>query len=120
VYLAGSKARRLIKVGISDEPEVRMAVIRNESYASATDWELLLAIEISDAGKAERDIQNMLSKFRCERSYQKGTHTQIASEAFSCGYDIAESALRSSLLEAQIVPGGYKFRSPSRLEYQFI
>jgi hypothetical protein len=119
LYLAGSKSRRLIKVGISNTPSTRMEVLRNEGYASATDWVLLMVLEIRNAGKAEKDIQRKLSPFRCEDSYQKGTHTQSATEAFCCSYDVAENALKACLPERELVPNGYQFRAASRLEYSF-
>ncbi|WP_353738342.1 GIY-YIG nuclease family protein [Limnobacter sp.] len=94
VYIAHSPMGRLIKIGIAECVETRLATLVKESYAGFSDWKMKYTIWSESAGKLEADAQTALAKYRmCEEYYYKGQVMLCAREVFRTSVRKARSVL---------------------------
>lgn len=93
VYIAGSHAGQIIKVGFSKALEVRDESINRTRYASYNDWTMLYAIQSSAAGQIENEIKSKLSQYSTEFVYEHDGHIQEAGETFTCSFSKVKSTL---------------------------
>lgn len=82
VYIAASKAERLLKVGSCMDPEQRQRSLVLNLYGSTDDWQIIAWCKTASMGQVEFDIQKQLADISTERTYKKDGRDQIARELF--------------------------------------
>jgi hypothetical protein len=94
LYIAGSKAQQLIKVGTAKSTEERRRKLNFEAYAGVSDWVVLFSIKIADAGKIEMQTHGELRAFASPRGFIKDGKPQDTREAFTCSFTRAYDVLQ--------------------------
>lgn len=97
IYIAGSKAARLLKVGTCVDIEQRRRNLRNQMYGGITDWEMLFTAKVDAGGKVEGDALARLSRFKVVRMYEKDGKKQEAAEMLKTSFSVALSVVQQSL-----------------------
>lgn len=97
IYIAGSKAARLLKVGTCVDIEQRRRNLRNQMYGGISDWEMLFTAKVDAGGKVEGDALARLSKFKVVRMYEKDGKKQEAAEMLKTSFSVALSVVHESL-----------------------
>ena len=97
VYVAGSKSKRALKIGTSDDPNDRMRRLNGEAYGGAYDWVLLIDAWTKEAGRKEKEIQSALRRFFVKGEYIKSGKTVSTYELVSCGLSTARDVMREVL-----------------------
>ncbi len=97
VYIAGSLSGRVIKIGTCKHVGQREGQLRAERYAGFGDWIVLLAIQVSEAGRVEHDAASRVPGQRVFRNYEKDGYTQTAIEVLKCSFSAAVKAIKDSL-----------------------
>ncbi|MFT4163385.1 GIY-YIG nuclease family protein [Shinella sp.] len=97
IYIAGSKAARLLKVGTCVDIEQRRRNLRNQMYGGISDWEMLFTAKVEAGGKVEGDALARLSKFKVVRMYEKDGKKQEAAEMLKTSFSVALSVVQESL-----------------------
>lgn len=93
VYIAGSLAGRLIKIGTCGDINQRERQMRAESYGGQDDWVVLYLIFTENAGVVERSASQQVRGEKVYREYLKDGYSQVATEMFRCSYSDALTAL---------------------------
>jgi hypothetical protein len=93
VYIAGSLAAGLIKVGVAADTMHRENVLRRIRYGNVEDWELLAHVEVEEGGRIEYETLMRLGRQRVFKSYQKDGYSQVGGELLLCSFSAALSAL---------------------------
>jgi hypothetical protein len=86
VYIAGSLSGRVIKIGTAKYVGQREGQLRAERYAGYSDWTVLYAIHVSEAGRVEHDASARLPCRRIFNSYFKDGVEQTAIEVLKCSF----------------------------------
>ncbi len=86
VYVAASRAEKLLKVGSCVDPQQRERNLNLQMYGGANDWQIVAWCKTSSMGLIEFDIQKQLADIAIERTYRKDGREQLARELFQ--YDI--------------------------------
>jgi hypothetical protein len=102
VYIAGSTASKLIKVGSSKDPTDRLYIANLDGYAGASDWNILFFVHVGQAGAVESEVQSRLRTYKKKIRFNRNGVEQEASECFSCNYSEAHSNLCLSLVDVGI------------------
>lgn len=97
IYIAGSKAARLLKVGTCVDIEQRRRNLRNQMYGGISDWEMLFTAKVDAGGKVEGDALARLSKSKVVRMYEKDGKKQEAAEMLKTSFSVALSVVQESL-----------------------
>ncbi len=120
VYIAGSLASQLIKIGSSNEPNNRIYIANLDGYANSSDWQPLFQIHVQQAGRIESDIQSKLRPYQRRINFVRNGSEQVATECFACSYEQAYSKLVTTLLGVGIFKGK-QWRAPSETlaRYEF-
>lgn len=105
VYIAGSRASQLIKVGSSTEAENRLYIANLVGYANCSDWELLFRIHVQQAGRIESDVQSKLRLYQRQINFIRSGTSQVARECFACSYQTVYSNLFLTLISFGIFKG---------------
>ena len=82
IYIAGSLASKVVKVGNAIWPERRVGALNSRRYGGITDWVLLYHAKFDEAGKIEFAAHRRLN------GYRRGVK-----EIFRCNYALARNAL---------------------------
>jgi hypothetical protein len=82
IYIAGSLASKVVKVGNAIWPERRVAALNTRYYGDITDWVMLYHIKFEEAGKIEFGAHGRLF------AYRRGVK-----EIFRCNYELTRMAL---------------------------
>lgn len=82
VYIAASKAEKLLKVGCCVEPEQRQRNLNLQRYGGTDDWQIIAWCKTPSMGQIEFDIQKQLADISTERIYKKDGRDQITRELF--------------------------------------
>jgi hypothetical protein len=93
VYIAGSQQQRILKVGLSENPDVRVDHLNRLRYGSAYDWRILLQVRCNRAGAIENSLLSRHRRFSVFGEYWRDRKYQQCFELLRCNY----SALRASL-----------------------
>jgi hypothetical protein len=64
MYIAGSRASQLIKIGSSTKAENRLYIANLVGYANYFDLELLFRTHVQQAGRIESDVQSKLGLYQ--------------------------------------------------------
>lgn len=97
IYIAGSKAAKLLKVGTCVDIEQRRRNLRNQVYGGISDWEMLFTAKVDAGGKVEGDALAHLSKFKVVRMYEKDGKKQEAAEMLKTSFSVALSVVQETL-----------------------
>lgn len=82
VYIAASKAEKLLKVGSCADPDQRERNLNVQLYGGTGDWEMIAWCKTPSMGQVEFDIQRKIADISTERSYKKDGRDQVARELF--------------------------------------
>lgn len=93
VYIAGSLAGQLIKIGTASDVKQRERKMRAEGYGEQHDWVVLHLIFTENAGAIERSASQYVRGEKVYRQYWKDGFSQTATEIFKCSYSDALTAL---------------------------
>ena len=96
VYIAGSLAGQLIKIGTCGDIGQRERQMRAESYGGQSDWVILHLVFTENAGAVERSASQQVRGKKVYRQYWKDGISQKATEIFSCSYSDALTALSNA------------------------
>lgn len=100
VYVCYSAINGFAKIGMTGNPDQRFGVLKNQQYASVSDWEMVYKIECRHAGLVEYESQKLIERFRIERTYSKDGRTQSCYEIFECSAAEATGAVKKALTQA--------------------
>ena len=84
VYIAYAEEVSLLKVGSTENIDIRMKTLRNQGYGEVNDWRLIAAADVSCAGKIETQLLNMLPGERREAGYLNRHNGQRSRELIKC------------------------------------
>jgi hypothetical protein len=93
VYIAESEELGLCKVGISGDPDARIARLNEIGYANATDWTVRRRVSCDRAGHVESQVHRMLHGFKEKASYNRDGRLVDCYEVFACSVDSAIEAI---------------------------
>lgn len=103
VYIAGSTAGKLIKIGSSSDPYDRLYIANLDGYANSFDWQPLFYVYVQQAGRIESDTQSKLRKYQRRISFIRNGTIQDATECFACSYRQAHCNLYLTLISFGII-----------------
>ncbi len=115
IYIAGSLSHKVMKIGIGDDPEQRLAVLRRQPYAGVPDWQLLFHMKVPNSARLEHEAISSLSKHVVRLGYFKDGGKQTAIEVIKCSYVDALKAIAKSAKTAESDP----WQSPKVGSYEF-
>lgn len=101
IYIAGSKAAKLLKVGTCVDIEQRRRNLRNQMYGGISDWEMLFTAKVDAGGKVEGDALARLSKHKVVRMYEKDGKKQEAAEMLKASFSAVLAAVQETLKNAK-------------------
>jgi hypothetical protein len=117
IYIAGSQAARLIKIGTAIDIDQRLTNLRNQEYASIRDWVMLYTARVKNGGEVERHALCLLKHCQVIRTYDKDGSPQDATELLRTGFSEAWDAMQTAIKASG---ASEQWRSPKWKEYQFI
>ncbi|MCK1485915.1 GIY-YIG nuclease family protein [Bradyrhizobium sp. 193] len=85
IYIAGSLASKVVKVGSAIWPERRLSALNSRYYGGILDWTLLYQVRFEAAGKIEFETHGRLFGYRIG-----------IKEIFRCNYKLARKAIAES------------------------
>jgi hypothetical protein len=97
VYVAHSLSTKYVKVGTSNEATGRVRGLCSYQYGGATDWELVFALDVEQAGRIEFDAHRRLARHRVSSTYIKTGYVIECQELFRCSVNLAVKAVKDSL-----------------------
>jgi ssDNA-binding Zn-finger/Zn-ribbon topoisomerase 1 len=97
VYVAYSKSTGFSKVGIAQDPGVRLKSLKSHKYGAIDDWEILFSEHTKKAGHIEFLIGRELNEYHLIRPYVTGGEQHDCRELFQCSAEIAISATKRIL-----------------------
>jgi hypothetical protein len=93
VYIAASRSKQCVKVGMTGFIEAREEQLRKYQYGGADDWIMVSSVVCNNAGRVEFQTHSKLADYKIQAFYQwEGRHTECH-EIFRCGYFPAHRAL---------------------------
>ena len=116
VYIAGSRAVRLIKIGTCSDLDQRERQVRAERYGGASDWRFIFHIKVSRAGEIENLAQCRLSLHSVTRPYWKNGFIQEGTELLRCSFSRARKALME-VAESARLSGPWESHSSALYEF---
>lgn len=116
VYIAGSQATKLIKIGTCCDLDQRERQVRTEQYGGAGDWCFIFHVKVARAGEIENSARSRLSRYLVIRPYWKNGSVRDSVELLKCAYSRARKALVDAAESARLsVP----WESRSSVLYEF-
>lgn len=103
VYIAGSLAGKLIKVGFTTDISLREKSINASKYAEYEDWVILAYTKVEKAGELEVRTQAILSDYCSPHQYFKERKWQDTREIFKCSYKKAIDALDEAMKKSVVL-----------------
>jgi hypothetical protein len=100
IYIAGSRYRRILKIGSSSNPKnlrKRIVILNTISYAGASDWRLLCHVQLSNAAEVEHKLLDFLSVFSQNDFYKNGGQSVKSKECIRYDYSNTRDVLRGYL-----------------------
>lgn len=117
VYIAGSLAGKVLKIGSCRDVPQRENQIRAEAYGGQSDWEVIFhTTYLNDAGRIEHNARSRLYRWRISRPYRKDGFAQQADELLKCSFSIALKALSEQVANFEEAEN---YRSGSCCRYEF-
>ena len=101
VYIAGSKTKKRLKIGVSRDIVTlskRIGVLNARSEGDASDWEEICHVFLGvDAYRIEAAVHKEMAPFRVVSSYENRDETVQGRECYGCGYVAARTALFANI-----------------------
>jgi hypothetical protein len=94
VYIAGSLAGQVIKIGFTKAVKVRSESLNRTKYAGFNDWKILYALESKFAGRIETKSNSLLHKYSYSLDYDHDGHWQDSYETYRCSYSKTKEFVR--------------------------
>lgn len=116
VYIAGSRAARLIKIGTAIDIEQRLRNLRYQEYGNIRDWVMLFTARVKNGGEVERNALHLLKHCQVIRTYDKDGSPQDAAELLRTGFSEAWSAMQTAIRASG---ASEQWRSSKCKEYEF-
>jgi len=107
VYVAGSIAKNIIKVGYSESCHSRGEILNRLGYGNASDWTLLFYVRCARAGEVENKVHKQLERYATQITYTRESHEVDCLELFACNYSNARNAIES-VLGAEAMLGSWE------------
>jgi hypothetical protein len=107
IYIAGSVRGRLLKVGCSNDVQVRRQLLNSYWYGGQFDWQILATAQTPSAGRVEFEVHARLARFHVSGEYVQGGKRRVCYELFRCDFEDAADAVRATL------PAGITLRVPN-------
>lgn len=101
IYVVQSNSSGLVKVGISDDAELRCRSINDEQYGGVADWELWWSCRCKNAGRVELVALSMLQQHQFPLQWDKDGVPAVACEVFDVEPEIAVEAVRMAITMAK-------------------
>jgi hypothetical protein len=120
VYIAGSRAQKLIKIGTSKDIPARSYKINYEQYGGASDWQILFTIRVREAGLVEELAQKRLGRTH-QTVWGKYFHNNIEQtgvEMVRCKFSQAKAALLA-VAEGRVSGDTWQIHFNYRYEFNF-
>ena len=103
IYIARSKSLGLTKVGFSaDDPDNRIYIANLESYAGASDWDIVMRVNSAEAGRLELDLHSELREYRLPLCWIRNGEECEAREVYECGAQEAIDAVTAVLRKRRL------------------
>jgi hypothetical protein len=112
VYIAGSLASELIRIGFSTDLDQRDRKLVFEPYRGVSDWALLYSANVDDGGRIEDLARKRLKAFRLATE-EGGPVTDLFQTSFTRAYRALTDAIGSARCD-QV------FRARNRAKYDFV
>jgi len=117
VYIAGSMAGRVVKIGSCINVPQRESQIRAEAYGGQSDWDVIFhTIWLEDAGRIEHNARSSLYRYQISRPYVKDGARQRADELLKCSFSVALNALAAKVDD---IAAAQHYRSQYCGRYEF-
>lgn len=97
IYVAESKLKKLIKVGVSIDVIQREKTLRSQSYGGAWDWRIRHKEVVKNSGVIECEVHKLLNAHHVTSTTYKDGTDQETYELFSCTTEEAIAAVQSVL-----------------------
>jgi hypothetical protein len=97
IYIAYSPSKDVIKIGVSDDYEKRIAQMNSYGYANIYDWECVFFEWVRNSGRIESIAHESLKEYRCDLSYMRGYNIEVSREVFECSIEEAIEAVEGSI-----------------------
>lgn len=101
IYVVQSASSGLVKVGISDDAELRCRAINEEQYGGVADWELWWSCRCENAGRVEWAALSILQEHQYPLHWDKDGVPSVACEVFDVEPEIAVEAVRMAITMAR-------------------
>lgn len=96
VYLAISKNKNLLKIGMTIDLDRRQAQLNGYAYGDCRDWTITHYIDSPEAGREEFEAQSLLSQFSTSGRYFKDGQWIVCYELFDCDLQQGLSCLQAN------------------------
>jgi hypothetical protein len=105
VYIAGSRAGKLLKIGLSTETDNRIYIANLDGYAGCSDWKPLVRVHVQQAGRIESTVQAKFRSYQKMIDFVRNGARQRALECFACSFRQAYTELVATLRDFAILDG---------------
>jgi len=117
IYIAGSLAGRVMKIGSCVDVPQREHQLRVEAYGGQRDWVIIFHTpRTANAARVEHNARAKLAYYRVSRPYYKDGFQQHAGELLRCSFS---DALRALTEVAGEMPRKDTYRSSDCWQYEF-
>ena len=93
IYIAYSNKTKLFKIGFTDDISSREKTLNAEIYGGISDWYLYRHAQVSEGGKIERRLHQLLKAFLFEKNTTKSGKVIASREIFLCESESIEDAI---------------------------
>lgn len=111
VYIAGSRALKGIKVGVTLDIAQRLVNLNGQAYAEVRDWEMLFYVRFQRAGAVETTAQAGLLAHAIVRTTFKDGRDQETKEVFACSFADAYQAVAQAAQQLNLKPQTQAWKS---------
>ena len=101
VYIAGSLAHTVLKIGTTINIGAQEKRLRRTKYGNIGDWRLLYYVRVSEGGRVEHAARRALRRYQDLRMYDKEGHWQKAREIVGCRFGLALEAIEGLLSDSE-------------------
>lgn len=115
VYIAGSLAGRVMKIGKTKNPRRRQQNLQNERYGALSDWAILFYARANECARIESDTLWRLRRDLTVKSWESKSW-QSAQEIVRCSFSEALDALSNLISDEQKTEAWW---SPNWCKYLF-
>ena len=101
LYIAGSRRLKLLKVGVSNDPENRIAIFNYDRPEGSNDWSVLFSAYVAEAGRYEAAVHQELKDYLFPVTYHNKFNSNFEPvtcyECFSANYSEVRGAFMSHI-----------------------